>query len=79
MLAIGRRILLPGLLPLAPMLAVLLVVHATVAPATIPAIALAGLAGAVVYTAGYLLLPATVSERAIARQLIVLSRRALNR
>jgi peptidoglycan biosynthesis protein MviN/MurJ (putative lipid II flippase) len=77
--AIGHRILVPGLLPLAPMLAVLLVIHATVAPATIPAIGLAGLAGAVVYTAGYLAVPGTASERALARQLIVLGRRALAR
>jgi len=79
MSAIGRRILIPGLLPLAPMLAVLLVIRATVAPATIPAIGLAGLAGAVVYTAGYLAAPGTASERALARQLVVLGRRALTR
>jgi hypothetical protein len=61
------------------MLAVLLVIHATIAPATIPAIALAGLAGAVVYTAGYLAVPGTASERALARSLIRLGRRALAR
>ncbi|MGD1050297.1 MAG: oligosaccharide flippase family protein [Solirubrobacteraceae bacterium] len=77
--AIWRRILIPGLLPLAPMLAVLLVIHATLAPATIPAIGLAGLAGAVVYAAGYLIVPGTASERALARQLILLGRRALAR
>jgi O-antigen/teichoic acid export membrane protein len=77
--AIGRRILVPGLLPLAPMLAVLLVIHATVAPATIPTIGLAGLAGAAAYIAGYLAVPGTASERALARQLIVLGRRALTR
>jgi peptidoglycan biosynthesis protein MviN/MurJ (putative lipid II flippase) len=77
--AVGTRILLPGLVPLVPMVAVLVLIHATVAPATIPAIVLAGLAGAVVYTAGYLALPGTASERALALRLVALGRRAFGR
>jgi O-antigen/teichoic acid export membrane protein len=77
--AIGRRILLPGLVPLVPMVAVLVIIHATVAPATIPSIVLASLAGAVAYTAGYLAVPGTASERALARRLIELGRSALSR
>ena len=77
--AVGTRILVPGLVPLVPMVAVLVLIHATVAPATIPAIVLAGLAGAVVYTAGYLALPGTASERALALRLVALGRRAFGR
>jgi O-antigen/teichoic acid export membrane protein len=74
-----RRVLIPGLLPLVPMLAVLLLLHATAAPSTIPAIALSGLAAAVVYSAGYLALPATSGERALAGRLLLLGRAALSR
>ena len=75
MYAIG--VLLPGLAPLIPMAAVLAVIRVTLAPATIPTIAVAGLAGAVVYSAGYLAVPATASERALARRLLTLGRGAI--
>ncbi len=78
-LEVGRRVLVPGVLPLIPMVGVLALIHATVAPATIPAIALSGLAGAFVYSAGYLALPATASERALAGRLLALGRSALSR
>jgi O-antigen/teichoic acid export membrane protein len=76
---IGRRVIVPGAVPLIPMVAVLVLINATLAPATIASIALSGLAGAVVYSAGYLALPATVSERALARRLFALARGALSR
>lgn len=76
---VARSVLLPGLLPLIPMVAVLVLIHATLAPGSIPTIALAGLAGAVVYSAVYLLLPATASERAFARRVITQGRSALAR
>jgi uncharacterized membrane protein YeiB len=66
-------------IPLIPMVAVLLLIHATLAPATIPAVALSGLAGAIVYSAGYLALPATASERALVRRLFAVGRDALSR
>jgi O-antigen/teichoic acid export membrane protein len=76
---IGARVVVPGVIPLIPMVAVLLLIHATLAPATIPEIALSGLAGAAVYTAGYLALPATSSERALVRRLVAVGRNALSR
>ena len=74
---VAARVLVPGLAPLIPMAAVLAVIRVTLAPATIPTIALAGLAGAVVYSAGYLAVPATASERALARRLFRLGRGAV--
>jgi O-antigen/teichoic acid export membrane protein len=76
---VALRVLVPGIAPLIPMAAVLVAIHATLAPATIPAIALAGLAGAVVYSVGYLAAPATASERALARRLLSLGRGAFGR
>jgi hypothetical protein len=58
---------------------VLVVIHSTLAPASIPAIAVAGLAGALVYSVGYLALPATAGERALARRLLALGRGVLSR
>jgi hypothetical protein len=74
-----RSVLLPGLLPLIPMIVVLVAIHDTVAPSTIPTIALGGLAGALVYSAGYLLVPATSSERALAGRLLAAGRSVLSR
>ena len=76
---VARSVLLPGVLPLIPMVAVLALIHAAIAPSTIPAIVLSGLAGAVVYSAGYLVFPATASERALVRRLLALGRGALSR
>jgi O-antigen/teichoic acid export membrane protein len=76
---IVRRVLIPGLVPLIPTVAVLVVIHSTLAPASIPAIAVAGLAGALVYSVGYLALPATAGERALARRLLALGRGVLSR
>ena len=68
--AIARQILVPGLVPMGPMIGVLVLIHDTLAPATIVTIALASLAGAVVYLSGYLALPGTESERALLRRAI---------
>ena len=76
---VGRRILVPGVVPLIPMVAVLAVIHAAIAPASIPAIALSGFIGALVYSACYLALPATASERALARRIISFGIRAVAR
>ena len=67
---IARQVLLPGGLPLLPMGAVLFLIRSTLAPSTVPGIALAGIAGAIVYTTGYLLLPGTRSERAVAERIM---------
>jgi O-antigen/teichoic acid export membrane protein len=75
---VARRILLPGIVPLIPAVAVLVVLHAALAPTTIPTIALSSLAGAIVYSATYLSLPETASERALARRAIRLAKRALS-
>jgi len=68
--AIARQVLAPGLLPLIPTLALLVAIRDTLAPATILTIALSGLAGAILYTAGYLALPGTAGERMIAARII---------
>jgi O-antigen/teichoic acid export membrane protein len=70
-----RQVVVPGVVPLLPMLAVLLAIHHFLAPATIPTIAVAGLAGAFVYLACYLPLPAVAQERAMARRIVALGRR----
>jgi hypothetical protein len=61
------------------MVAVLAVIHAAIAPASIPAIALSGFVGAIVYSACYLALTATASERALARRIIAFGIRAFAR
>ncbi len=70
----GRTVLtdvmLPSLLPVLPMVAVLLLIRATLAPSTIFTIALAGFAGAAVYALGYLAFPVAVRERDMARAVI---------
>ena len=65
-----RRVVLPGVLPLVPMVAVLIAIRSALAPSTIVTIALAGLAGAIVYTACFLALPGTEGERAIAGRVL---------
>ncbi len=77
--AIGARVLLPGLVPLAPAAGVLLLIHHTLAPSTIPTIALSGLAGAAVYGACYLALPGTASERELVARLVAFARGAMRR
>jgi len=52
------------------MVAVLVLIRATLAPSTIVTIAIAALAGALVYAAGYLAFPVAVSERAMARAVL---------
>ena len=49
--------MLPGVVPLIPMIALLLVIRHALAPTTIPTMALSGAAGALVYLAGYLAIP----------------------
>ncbi len=73
---VARRIVLPGLLPLIPAIGVLVIIHSALGPSTIPTIALSGLAGAITYSATYLALPATATERALARRIVALARRA---
>ncbi|HEY7967242.1 MAG TPA: oligosaccharide flippase family protein [Solirubrobacteraceae bacterium] len=65
-----RRVVVPGALPLVPMVAVLVAIRSALAPSTIVTIALAGLAGGVVYITCYLALPGTESERAMAGRLL---------
>jgi zinc transporter ZupT len=77
--AIVKQVVLPGLLPLLPMVAVLLAIRSALAPSTIVTIALAGIAGAIVYLAVYLAVPETASERLVARRLLTLSGRLLGR
>jgi O-antigen/teichoic acid export membrane protein len=67
---VARRVVLPGAIPLIPMVAVLAAIHVELRPATIPTLVLSGLAGAVTYLAVYLVLPGTESERALARGLL---------
>ena len=76
---IVRRVLIPGRVPLIPSVVGGVVIHSPLAPASIPAIAVAGLAGALVYSVGYLALPATAGERALARRLLALGRGVLSR
>jgi O-antigen/teichoic acid export membrane protein len=74
---VARKVLLPGLLPVIPAAAVLVLLRHTLAPASVLTIALAGGAGAVVYIGCYLLMPASASERAMANQLVGRVRRLL--
>jgi O-antigen/teichoic acid export membrane protein len=74
-----REVVLPGAIPFVPMVAVLLAIHHFLAPATIPTIALTGLAGALTYGVCYLPQPAAVGERALARRLAALGWRTLTR
>jgi O-antigen/teichoic acid export membrane protein len=73
------QIVLPGAIPLIPMVAVLVLIRDTVAPSTIVTIALSALAGALVYIACYLAQPATGSERALARRIVAFAGRPLGR
>jgi len=59
--------------------ALLVAIHLALHPVTIPTIVLSGLAGAVVYIVIYLLMPATESERALARRVLAAGRAALAR
>jgi O-antigen/teichoic acid export membrane protein len=68
--SVVRQVVTPGLVPLIPTVALLLAIHSALAPATVVTIALSGLAGAVVYTAIYLALPGTSSERLVARRVL---------
>jgi len=77
--AVLTQIVAPGVLPLVPMVALLVLIRQTLAPATIPTIALAGLAGSIVYSAVYLALPAASGERMIAGRLARAARGALRR
>jgi len=76
---IGRSVAVPAILPLVPTVGVLILIHLTVAPRSIPTIALGGLAGAAVYMAGYLTLPGTESERALVRRLLHVAVSAVRR
>jgi O-antigen/teichoic acid export membrane protein len=64
-----RQVVVPGLLPLVPMVAVLVALRDTLAPSTIVTIILSGLAGAITYAACYLVHPATTRERAVLRRI----------
>jgi O-antigen/teichoic acid export membrane protein len=74
-----REIVLPGALPLIPMMAVLLVIRQFLTPTTIPTIALSGAAGALVYVAGYLAIPWPTSERVVALRLLGVCRAYVRR
>jgi len=63
-------VLVPAILPVVPMVAVLALIRGTLAPSTIATIAIAGLAGAVVYAAGYLAFPVAVRERAMVARIL---------
>jgi len=65
-----RDVLVPSVLPAIPMVAVLVLIRATLAPSTIVTIAIAALAGTLVYAAGYLAFPVAVRERALARAVL---------
>jgi O-antigen/teichoic acid export membrane protein len=68
-LQVLRQVIVPGMLPLIPMVAVLLALRDLLAPSSIVTIALSGLAGAVTYATFYLLYPATTRERAVLRRI----------
>jgi O-antigen/teichoic acid export membrane protein len=73
------QIVLPGAIPLIPMVAVLVLIRDTIAPSTLVTIGLSALAGALVYIGCYLAQPATANERALARRIIAFAGRPLGR
>ncbi len=70
-----KRALIPAIAPLIPTMTVLAVIRHALHPSTIPEIALGGLAGAIVYFACYLTMPATATERAMVRAAVSRTRR----
>ncbi len=74
---LAREAGLPVIAPVIPMAAVLVAIREWIAPATVPWIALSGIAGAAVYAAIYLSFPAAARERGAALGLVRAARRLL--